>query len=597
LVAAGVAAFCGAVLIATLVSAMIAAAWADMFVILGHLVLSVTGLVLVEQLYRNVVPLQRWGIKFLCLGLAGLFVCDFYLYSEALLFRRIDEDIWAARGLVNVLVVLLLAVASARNPHWSLDISVSRGIVFHSTAMLSAAVYLLVMAGAGYYIRYFGGRWGAVLQIMFLFGAILLLIVILFSGTLRARLKVFLSKNFFSYRYDYREEWLRFTRTLSEGEPGVRLRERSIQAIAELVDSPGGGLWLAPDSGAFEQVARWNMLSITGIEQPDGSLCRFLQKRQWVIDLAEYEMRPEYYEDLEMPDWPREIPQAWLIVPLMLHEQLLGFVVLARSKGKISFNWEVSDILKTAGRQVASYLAQLEAANALLVARQFESFNRMSAFVVHDLKNLIAQLSLLLSNADKHKHNPSFQEDMIGTVANSVEKMNRLLAQLRGTYTLEPTVPILLGVLLQQLVAAKAGSRPMPDLELCGGEVHVLGHAARLERVVGHLVQNAIDATPPEGRVTVGLLGQNGSAIIAIADTGTGMSEEFARNRLFRPFESTKAMGMGIGTYEARQYVLELGGRIEVESKEGHGSVFRVVLPLYAPLPATETGAVFEGNA
>ena len=209
---------------------------------------------------------------------------------------------------------------------------------------------------------------------MFLFGAILLLIVILFSGTLRARLKVFLSKNFFSYRYDYREEWLRFTRTVSEGEPGVRLRERSIQAIAELVDSPGGGLWLAPDSGAFEQVARWNMPSITGIEQPDGSLCRFLQKRQWVIDLAEHEMRPEYYEDLEMPDWPREIPQAWLIVPLMLHEQLLGFVVLARSKGRISFNWEVSDILKTAGRQVASYLAQLEAANALLVARQFELF-------------------------------------------------------------------------------------------------------------------------------------------------------------------------------------------------------------------------------
>ena len=594
--AVGLAAFCGVVLAATLFSGVVSATWLGTFGILGRLVLAVIGIVLVEQLYRNVQPQQRWGIKFLCLGLGGVFAYDFYLYSDALLFQRVSADIWAARGVVNAMVVPLLAVATARNPKWSLDVSVSRGILFRSTALLCAAVYLLVMAAAGYYIRYFGGSWGAVLQVTFLFGAMLLLFVALFSGTLRARLKIFLSKNFFSYRYDYREEWLQFTRILSEGEPGVQLYERSIQAIAELVDSSGGALWLSQDVGDFEQVAHWNMPSAIGRERRDSPLCQFLERRQWVISLEEYETQPELYDGLELPGWLRSIPSAWLVVPLILHERLLGFVVLAKSKGNINLNWEVNDLLKTAGRQAASYLAQLEAAKALLVARQFESFNRMSAFVVHDLKNLVSQHSLLLSNLDKHRHKPAFQEDMIETIAQSVEKMKRLLHQLRGGFTLEPPAPVALAELVQQVVAARSGLKPAPRLEAGDGAVSVVAHRARLERVIGHLIQNAIEATPPEGYVVVQLLRQNGFAVITIADTGCGMSEQFMRDRLFKPFESTKATGMGIGTYEAREYVRELGGRIEVETREAKGTLFRIVLPLYVPERTPELGAAVEGH-
>ena len=549
--AAGIAGFCGVLMVAALYSGAGSSAQPGTYSILSRLMLAVLGMVLVEQLYRNVHPQQRWGIKFLCLGLGAQFAGDFYLYSESLLFRRVNDDIWAARGVVSAFVVPLLGVAAARNPKWSLDIFVSRRFLFHSTTMLGAAVYLMVMAAAGYYIRYFGGSWGAVLQVTFLFGALLLLLVIFFSGTLRARLKVFLSKNFFNYRYDYREEWLRFTRTLSEGEPGVQLRESSIEAIAELVDSPGGALWLSQDPGAFEQVAHWNMPSAKGAEPCDSPLSQFLEKRQWVINLDEYAAQRDFYEGLEIPEWLRSIPRAWLVVPLILHERLLGFVVLARSKSRINVDWEVNDLLKTAGRQAASYLAELEAAKALLVARQFEYFNRMSAFVVHDLKNLVSQLSLLLSNANKHKHKPAFQEDMIGTVAHSVEKMKRLLFQLRGGYSLEPPVPVELGDLLKQAVAARESFRPAPRIAAGGGEANVVAHPARLDRVIGHLLQNAIEATPPEGSVAVQLLRKGGSAVIEIADSGCGMSEQFIRYRLYKPFESTKAAGMGIGTYEA----------------------------------------------
>ena len=594
--AAALAAFCGVVLVVTLYSGAISGTRLVMFEMLSHLALAVIGMVLVEQLYRNVRPQQRWGIKFLCLGLGGMFACDFYLYSESLLFRHVNEDIWAARGVVNAIIVPLLAVATARNPKWSLDIFVSRRILFHSTAMLGAAVYLLGMAAAGYYVRYVGGTWGGVLQVTFLFGAVLLLLVMMFSGTLRARLKVFLSKNFFNYRYDYREEWLRFTRTLSEGEPGIQLRERSIQAIAELVDSPGGILWLSQDTGELEQVAHWNMPAEKWTEQLDSSLCQFLEKRQWVIHLDNYDLQPELYEGLDLPEWLRAVPRAWLVVPLMLHERLLGFVVLAKSKSNIEPDWEVNDLLKTAGMQAASYLAQLEAATALLVARQFESFNRMSAFVVHDLKNLIAQLSLLLSNAGKHRDNPEFQDDMVQTIANAVDKMTRLLSQLRGGYSLEPPAPVKVHDVVRQAVAARCGLKPAPRFESSAGSLSVIAHSARLERVIGHLIQNAVEATPSDGQVTVQLSRQSDLAVIEISDTGCGMSEQFMRSRLYKPFESTKLTGMGIGTYETQQYVRELGGRIDVQTRESQGTTFRVMLPLELPDCTNAPGYTMEGH-
>jgi putative PEP-CTERM system histidine kinase len=572
----------------------LSAARPDTIAILVHLALAVVGIVLVEQLFRNVHPQQRWSIKYLCLALAGMFGFDFYLYSDALLFRSMDPDIWAARGVVYALVVPLIAVATARNPRWSLDVSISRGIVFHSTAMLGASVYLVGMAGVGYYVRYFGGTWGGVLQVASLFAGALLLAALFFSGTTRARLRVFLTKHFFTYRYDYREEWLRFTRMLSEGRPGMELRERSIQAMAGLVESPAGVLWLARDSGTLEPVAHWNEPAAKGMEKRDGALCRFLQERQWVIDLEDWRSDPGRYEGLDMPEWLAATPGAWLIVPLILHDQLLGFVVLARSNGRVKVNWEVNDILKTAGRQAASYLAQLEAARALLIARQFESFNRMSAFVVHDLKNVISQLSLMLSNADRHKHKRAFQEDMLETVAHSVEKMRRLLAQLRGAYTLDSPVALDLHELLRRCVAAKHDATPAPALLAPDTNVSVVAHGPRLERVLGHLLQNAIDATPPTGSVNVRLEHDDGHAVVEIEDTGCGMSKHFIDTRLFSPFESTKATGMGIGAYEAREYVRELRGRIEVHSREGAGSTFRVVLPLAPSEPAAAMVKVAE---
>jgi putative PEP-CTERM system histidine kinase len=547
--------------------------------VMARVVEAVGGMLLVEQAYRNKTTQERWAIKFACLGIGGMFAYDFYLYSHAMLFREVDPDIWAARGIVNALTVPLLALSMRRAKSWRSPLAVSRRVLFHSAALFGSAIYLLAMGSAGYYLRYFGGSWGTVMQVTFLFGALLLLGGILFSGSFRAWLKVFISKHFYSYGYDYREEWMRFTRTLSEA--GPNLGERAVQAVAALVESQGGALWQRREGGRFEPVAGWQVPLPEAIEPGDGALCRFLESTQWVIDLDEYAEDPDKYEGLALPDWLRAWPRGWLVVPLMMGNKLSGFVVLQAARSRVKLNWEVLDLLEIAGSQAASYLAQQDAADELMVARQFESFNRMSTFVVHDLKNLVSQLSLMNANAEKHKHNPEFQADMLETVSLSVQKMRLMLQKLSRIDVEEKPMPLAIDQVVRQAVANKAAFEPRPQLDVRDTGLRVLADRERLERVVGHLIQNAIEATPKDGRVIIALSRQDAAVHIEITDTGEGMSEEFIRERLFKPFESTKSAGMGIGVFESREYINELGGRLEVSSRPTLGTTFKVILPLH----------------
>jgi putative PEP-CTERM system histidine kinase len=446
------------------------------------------------------------------------------------------------------------------------------------------------MAGAGYYLRLFGGEWGNVVQTVFIFAAAMLLVLLMFSGTLRARLRVFLSKHFFSYRYDYREEWLNFTRALTEGRPGEQLWERAVEALARLLESPGGALWMHEGNAGYQRASHWNWGDINGTEPADSPFVKWLANRQWVIDLDEMKTRRDLYGDLDMPPWIQRADNAWLVVPLMLHDELLGFVVLKHSLGKVSFNWEVSDLLKVAARQAAAHLAQMRASDQLIVARQFESFNRTTTFIIHDLKNLVAQLSLLLANAEKHQHNPEFQADMLGTVENAVARMNKVLAQLRRSSDETRTQSVALADILTEAVASKQAFKLHPALDLPPSSLRVRAERERLTRAIGHLLQNALEATPPSGQVTLRGFEESGQAIVEITDTGSGMDEEFIRTRLFQPFDSTKGAGMGIGAYECRETVRALGGQLEVDSTPGRGTRFRLSLPL-------DNNLVVGGNA
>jgi putative PEP-CTERM system histidine kinase len=469
------------------------------------------------------------------------------------------------------------------------DISLSPRIVFHSAALAGSGLYLLVVAAVGYYIRDFGGSWGAALQVALLFATAILLCVLLTSGTLRSKLRVFLHKHFFRHRYDYRAEWLRFTNLLAIGDGRLNVHERVVVALADLVESPAGAIWVKRDRG-FEQAARWNAPTIHA-EPCDMPLGVFLRRTGSVIDLHERAQDPTHYPDLQLPEGLAGWADAWLVIPLLAADDLVGFVVLANPRVKVDVNWEVRDLLKTAGRQAASYVGQIAASEALLDAGKFTAFNKMSAFVVHDLKNLVAQLALILKNAERHRADPEFQRDMLDTVKHVVDRMNRLLVQLRiGTAPVENPMSVNLVNIVDRVCRSRSMQRTGLTIEAEAG-VRALGHEERLEHVIGHLVQNAVDATQPDGLIRVRVGASDQHAVLEIADDGVGMTSDFVRQRLFKPFQTTKRNGMGIGAYESYQYVAGLGGRIEVESRPNGGTRVRVLLPRGGTVTATASEA------
>ena len=549
--------------------------------ITGHVLLALIGLAIIEQLYRNTAERHRWAIKYLCIAAGGIFVFDFYLYADALLFRSIDRQLWEARGAVNLVLVPLLAIAAARNKDWSLNIFVSRDIVLNTTAILGGGLYLLVMAGAGYYLREFGGSWGRIGQVVLFSLAVVLLAAVLTSGQLRAHLRIFLGKHFYRNRYDYRREWLRLTGELSDKWQGDARFEAVIEVLAHIVDARAGILWLRDDQSQYKNAAAWQTERLDITEPANTPLISFFEDKGYVINLRELESRADEYQGLALPEWLAGVSRPWLIVPLFGLESLIGFVVLCNPLIKRSINWEDRDLLLTAAKQVSSHLTVLMTSAALAEAKQFEVFTRLSAYMVHDLKNIAAELELVARNAETHKGNPAFIEDALETVDNAAGDIKRLLDQLRNRRALtEKKIIVDLCTLVQDVLQSKQGKSPRPRLEMTAAECFVAAEKGRLANVLGHLIDNAQQATGEEGAVKVTLTSPGAMHVVEIKDTGHGMDADFIRNRLFKPFDTTKGnAGLGIGMYESREFVRHLGGDVLVESEPGKGTTISLHLP------------------
>ncbi|MCP5286945.1 MAG: PEP-CTERM system histidine kinase PrsK [Burkholderiaceae bacterium] len=552
------------------------------------LALPVLGLLLVEQLFRNIARDGRWGAKPMCLGLALVFAYDVYIHSQAVLFGSFDMDAFSIRAGIHVLAVPLLFMAARRMADWQVRLQVSHRLAFYSATLLLGGAYLLFVSGIGYYVRYFGGSWGRALQLAVLFGALLVLAVLLMSQTARAKVRVFINKNFFAYRFDYREEWLRFTQTLSTAVSPQEMGALVIRGLADMVESPGGSLWMrSADGQRFIETARTHRV-VPETELPgDHPFVHFMAQEGWIVDLGEARQHPQRYPDMGLPAWLQAADAVWAAVPLMVGDELTGFALIEPPHAGAALDWEVRDLLKTASRQAATFLAQLHAAEALLESRKFEAFNRMSAFVVHDLKNIVTQLSLMMKNAKRLHDNPEFQQDMLATVESSLDKMRQLMLQLRaGQAAPGGSAGVELAPIARRLAETATQRGRQLELEHLD-PVSTRGDASRIERVVGHVVQNAFDATPANGRVWLSVARVSGQVHVTVGDTGQGMTRDFIDQRLFKPFASTKTSttpgvsgGMGIGSYESFQYVRELGGQILVDSEPGRGTVFTLILPL-----------------
>jgi putative PEP-CTERM system histidine kinase len=552
------------------------------FTVMFRLLVTVGALVLVHNLYAGASRQSRAALRWPAIGLALLWAFDLNLYTIAYLSSGWPVEFAATRGLAAVILASLLAIGATQNRD-ALRIRPSRAVTFQTFSLLLIGIYLVAMVTIAQWLSYAGGDFARLVELGFLTIASVLAILVLPSPRLRGWLRVTLAKHLFQHRYDYRAEWLRFTRTIgNSGDEAAPLGQRVVQAVADVAES-GGGLLLVPgDHGDLTLAARWQWpeIEVPASALPARSIA-FFERESFIADLDDLRAGDDRHgKAFELPQWLRDDPRAWALVPLIHYERLVGMVVLARPLLARKFDWEDFDLLRVVGRQLASYLAEHAGQEALAEAARFDDFHRRIAFVMHDIKNLASQLSLLARNAELHADKPAFRDDMLVTLRNSAEKLNALLARLSryGGSAVER---------LGEVDAAEVGRSVVERFR--GGHLVMLAECQdctvtanreSLEQVLVHLIQNAIDASPPDSPVFLGVTCDALQARFEVVDSGCGMSAEFVRKQLFKPFVSSKPGGFGIGAFEARELVRAMRGRLDVESREGLGSRFVIRLPL-----------------
>jgi len=552
--------------------------------IFAHVIFAIVGLILIEQLYRNATLDLHWSIKFLCVGLAALFGVDFIVYSKSLLFANLDFMLWNSRGFLNALIVPLLVISVSRlKTNMNTYYRAPRKTLFHTTVLIVTGAYLVLMSLAGFYIRDYDGSWGGVAQIIFVFSACMTLLILLLSGKVRSMTKVYFSQHFFNYRYDYRDIWIELSKTIAQLDSVDELSGVIIKTLMKLTENSGGALWLTNEQGDFylAEEINLNTQSFQTIKT-NSSLIRFMKKKQWVIDFVEFTNTPEVYNEVDLSPWLAKEQSISLIVPLFRQKKLVAFVVLAKAKIKRQLIWEDHDLLKTVGMQLTNALALSHTSEALFRSRQFETYNQLSAFLVHDLKNLVAQVSLIVKNSEKHKYKPEFIDDSIATLKNVVFKIDLILGQLKKGWVQTDLKRLLnLNEVIEDVILQQQGHKSAIQCIMAINKCEILGEKEKLTAILGHLVQNAQEATEEHGSVKLELNKDDQYAIIKIIDNGVGMDAKFIAERLFKPFDTTKGnAGMGIGVYEARDTILKYNGLCDVESNVGVGTTFTIKLPL-----------------
>jgi len=539
------------------------------FFYIGIMAMLVVALVNFEVTFTNALPDAFWKIKFELLGLCTMLTVQIFYYSQALLYRSLNMNYLTLRSFMYLVSAALIGYSLAFR-HGKTRIHISRQAAFKSIVLFAVGAYLIVLGLLGEGMQYFGPVFPRTMTVSlaFLFG--LGLLILLLSEKFRREIKVVLHKNFYQQKHDYRTQWLSFTEQLSTSRSGDELLQRILSAYCEIFGVRGSALFFSEKNRpgyCLQAVHEMNLPEHATI--PDNSLVRFMTKSSWVINIAEN--NPEISgDDLQFFKENHIV----CVIPLFNGEQLEGFMVLGQTvNSKETFIYEDYDLMKTIARQASLAIMHQKLSEQITHDSEIQAIGNVATFVAHDLKNLVSNLSLIVENAAKYIHNPDFQKDMLTSLGNTVDKMQKLISRLKNLGEQDQ--------LKQQQVDLLELAEKTAHL-LVGNKISFSGTAEvvcvdrnEIQKVLMNLLMNAIEASGADKPVSIEV-GRSDVPFIRVIDTGCGMSAQFLRSELFKPFRTTKEHGLGIGLYQCRQIIAAHGGRIEVSSSEGNGSIFTV---------------------
>ncbi len=551
---------------------------------LGQTVIALQVLVMLELIYRQAGD-SKWAYKPLILFLGATNLFEFVTFANATMVGSLEVNYIAARGYIYAALLPFLVLAIRRIKHWGVEIFISRDVVLHSSLLMVAGAYLFLMGLVGYFVKFIGGEWGTTIQIVLIALSVALLMTLFLTNSFRVKIRIFITKHFFANQFDYRIEWLKLTEALQANESDLNdVYHSALNGLIQAIEYEKGILLKLQgnnliDKGkiGYEDISDKERLLLDDI-------CQYCSTKNWIVDIEELRYKPFVYEGLKVNHSVLNECQFQMVLPIYKSNQLWGLAAVSTSKEAKRLNWELRDYLSAVTAQVSSFVFHHEAGREVAENAQFAAFNRMSAFVLHDLKNVLAQIDLILCNAEQHKSNPEFIDDTFETLQHTKSRMEKMLRQLTDKNEAQVSLEkvCLISDIIQDVVDKKcAGNLPIPKLSV-KQEKQLVIDEEKFGNVIYHLISNAQQATPDDGEVLVevDVSEDQRYVCISVKDDGEGMSEEFIDTRLFKPFDTTKGnAGMGIGAYDAKNFVEKIGGILKVDSKLHQGSTFTLTLP------------------
>ncbi len=539
-----------------------------------------------ERTFRTAVGTMRWRIKFMVLGLAALFAVRAYTATQALLFRAAYLPLQTINSVALLVACLLILRSLLRTGHFDVSVYPSPAVLHNSLTVLLAGVYLVVVGGFAKVVTFLGSGAGFQLKAFVIFVALVLLAMLLLSDNVRLHLKRFVSRNFQRPLYDYRSVWRTFTEGTARRVEQTELCHTLVKLVSEVFQALSVSIWLVDERRenlVFAASTSLSQAKAAQLKLDPADAAQVIAALSGQAEPVDLDASKEIWASALRRSHPEEFHCAGnrVCVPLVAGGELLGLMLLGDRVGDAPLSLQDFDLLQSVGDQAANSLLNIQLSQRLAQGKQLEAFQAMSAFFVHDLKNTASTLSLMLKNLPVHYQDPMFREDALRGISKTITHINDLVGRLgllRHDLAIHPVESDLNEIVAQALqgwpeapgVELASELRPLPK---------VLADPAQIQKVVTNLVLNARDALGASGRIFVETSRRNGWVVVAVADNGCGMTPEFIERSLFRPFQTTKKNGLGIGMFHCKTIVEAHRGRIEVQSEPGKGTTFRVLLP------------------